>query len=53
MKIIVNAEGSHEAVSEARRCLRRVLDNVGQYAEAKMAAGVKIKPVLHTASLEA
>ena len=44
---------SHEAVSEARRCLSRVLDDVGQHIAAKMAGGVKIKPVLRGAPLEA
>ena len=48
-----NAQVSHEAVSEARRCLSRVLDNVGQHIAAKTTGGVKIKPALRGASLAA
>jgi hypothetical protein len=44
---------SHEAVSEARRCLSRVLNKVGQHIATKMAEGVKLKPALRGASLEA
>ena len=53
MKVPRNGQASQEAVSEARRCLSRVLDNVGLHIAAMTAGRVKVKPVLGGASLEA
>ena len=53
MKVPRNGQASQEAVSEARRCLSRVLDNVGLHIAAMMAGRVQVKPVLGGATLEA